>query len=266
MVGSAVSLPIKNRSTARSEVRLRVDSLTLAQGTESLSFQIARGEILGIAGVAGNGQTELARALTGLQPVHEARITLDQDNLHGLDATGFHLRGVAHIPEDRNHLGVVPSMSVEENFLLRWIDSSRFRRGPLLLWKKIRQAVERLVSEYRIATPSALTRTSLLSGGNVQKLILAREFSEKPRLIVAVHPTYGLDVQAIAQVHQAFLEEAAQGTAILLISEDLDELMALADRIAVLFEKRIIGIADRASAPGQQRYHYRGAASTDGGH
>jgi simple sugar transport system ATP-binding protein len=149
-------------------------------------------------------------------------------------------------------MGVVPSMSVEDNFALRWLDFREFHRGPLILRQRIHERALELIGRYRVSTPSLQTRVSLLSGGNVQRVILAREFAEKPELIVAVHPTYGLDVQAIAQVHQALLDQAAQGTAILLISEDLDELLALADRIAVLYEKRIIGLVDRAAVRAEQ--------------
>jgi ABC-type uncharacterized transport system ATPase subunit len=252
MVGHELGVPARKDSAAGSETRLQVDGLTLTDSSTPFSFKVGRGEILGIAGVAGNGQSELAQALTGLMPVGSARITLDNDSLDGLDAIGFRRMGVAHIPEDRNHMGVVPSMTVEENFLLRWLEIKSLCPRPFLNWKEIRRTVEQLIASYRIATPSPLTRTSLLSGGNVQKIILARELFEQPRLIVAVHPTYGLDVQATLQVHQCFLDQAGKGATIILISEDLEELMGLADRISVLFAYGIIGTAERASATIEQ--------------
>jgi general nucleoside transport system ATP-binding protein len=248
MMGSAVSLPAKPETVVRSEARLVVEQMTLGETAAPVSFQIASGEILGIAGVAGNGQSELAQTLTGLRHAGKAQITLDGYPLQGLDAKQFHARGVAHIPEDRNRLGIVPSMSVEENFLLRWINLVAFRMGPFLRLGKLRRAAENAVNAYSIVTPSVQTRTSLLSGGNIQKLIFARELSEKPQLIVAVHPTYGLDVQAIAQVHRCLLDQAANGAAVLLISEDLEELMLLSDCIAVLFNKQIIAKVARADA------------------
>jgi simple sugar transport system ATP-binding protein len=252
IVGSEVELPRRISGSGKKPERLRVDGLTLGVKTPPLSFAMARGEILGIAGIAGNGQAELAEALTGLRPTAGARIALDGEELGGKNATWFQQRGVAHIPEDRNHTGIVPSMSVEENFLLRWLHFKTFQKGPLLAWTTIRREVIRLIGEYQVSTPSPDTRAGLLSGGNVQKLILARELFSGPRLMVAMHPTYGLDVRAIAQVHQSFLDQAAQGTCILLISEDLDELFALADRVAVLFEKRWMGVLDREVADRHQ--------------
>jgi simple sugar transport system ATP-binding protein len=248
MIGSELAPPAPRAAAAESSVRLRVDGLRLGPRAGPVSFSVHRGEIFGIAGVAGNGQVELAQALTGLRPAGGARIALDGDDLEGLDPIGFREKGVAHIPEDRNHLGVVPSMTVEENVLLCWLHRPSFRRGPLLAWKDIGRVATDLIERYRIATPSRLTRTSLLSGGNVQKLILGRELLDRPRLIIAVHPTYGLDVQATAQVHRCFLEEAAEGAAVILISEDLEEIMSLSDRIGVLFNRTLMGIAPRAEA------------------
>jgi general nucleoside transport system ATP-binding protein len=252
MVGAAVICPAKPETAVRPETRLKVEQMVLAEGADPFSFEIASGEILGIAGVAGNGQSELAETLSGLRHSEKARIILDGCPLQGCGSREFHLRGVAHIPEDRNRMGIVPSMSVEENFLLRWINNPMFQAGPFLRLRRLRGAVEKAVLAYSIVTPSAWTRTSLLSGGNIQKLIFARELSEKPHLVVAVHPTYGLDVQAISQVHQCLLDQAAAGAAILLISEDLDELMLLSDRIAVLFNKQMIAQVNRAHAQMEQ--------------
>jgi general nucleoside transport system ATP-binding protein len=252
MIGAAVICPTKPETAVRPEMRLMVEKMVLAEGAAPFSFEIASGEILGIAGVAGNGQSELAETLSGLRNSGKARITLDGRPLQGCGSREFHLRGVAHIPEDRNRMGIVPSMSVQENFLLRWINSSMFRAGPFLRLRRLRRAVEKAILAYSIVTPSVRTRTSLLSGGNIQKLILARELSEKPHLVIAVHPTYGLDVQAISQVHRCLLDQAAAGAAILLISEDLDELMLLSDRIAVLFNKQMIAQINRADAQMEQ--------------
>ena len=252
MMGREIPFTATWTQPPESAPRLRVDGLALADGSEPISFKIGRGEILGIAGIAGNGQKELAHALTGLQPVGTARITLDEDDLDGRNATGFREKGVAHIPEDRNHMGVVPSMSVEENVLLCRLPRKSFRRGPLLAWKEIGRVTDGLIGEYQIATPSRGTQTSLLSGGNVQKLILARELLDQPRLIVAVHPTYGLDVQATLQVHQYFGEQARRGAAVLLISEDLEEVMTLSHRIGVLFRNKLVAIVQREEATVEQ--------------
>jgi ABC-type uncharacterized transport system ATPase subunit len=252
MVGRTVTPPRRPPRTADDEVALRVEEIRLGPRSPPLSFAINRGEILGIAGVAGNGQSELAMCLTGLMRVRTGKLELCGEDLAGLDAARFRQAGVAHIPEDRNRMGIVPSMTVEENFSLRWLDVPQFHRGPVIRRGQVRRRATELISEYHIAAPSPRTRVSLLSGGNVQRLILARELTGRPHLIVAVHPTYGLDVQAIAQVHQALLDQAALGTAVVLISEDLQELMALADRIAVLFEKRIIGMTHRRAVQLEQ--------------
>jgi general nucleoside transport system ATP-binding protein len=233
-------------------VALRVEGLRLGREGPPLSFSVNRGEILGFAGVAGNGQAELAELMTGLARMRSGVVELNGRQLAGLGAAQFRRAGVAHIPEDRNRMGVVPSMTIEENFTLRWLDSPECHRGPLLLRGTMRRNAAGLMGEYRMSADSPRLRTSLLSGGNVQRLILARELVGSPELVVAVHPTYGLDVQAIAQVHQALLDQAARGAAILLISEDLDELLALADRIAVLYDRRIIGCTERAVAQLEQ--------------
>ncbi len=248
MMGREITFTVSPPVSGEGRARLRVDGLALASDSSPISFTIGSGEILGIAGVAGNGQRELAHALTGLQSTGTARITLDERDLKGRNVAGFRENGTAHIPEDRNDMGVVPSMTVEENVLLCWLHRKAFRKGPFLAWKKIGETAESLIQDYQIATPSRRTRCSLLSGGNVQKLVLARELLESPRLIVAVHPTYGLDLQATAQVHRYLCETAAKGTSILLISEDLVEVMTLSHRIGVLFNKRLMGVVARDEA------------------
>jgi len=211
-------------------------------GLKGVSFDLRKGEVLGVAGVAGNGQGELIEVLTGLRKVTKGAVTLDDRDITGLDAKGLLEAGVAHIPEDRNHMGVVPSLSVAENLVLRQYRHKPFSKGALLDWQAVRQFADSSIAEYEVATPSQDTPTRLLSGGNVQKLILARELSGKPKLVVAAHPTYGLDVAAAALTHNVLLEQRKRGAGVLLVSEDLDELLKLADRIAVLFAGRLMGV------------------------
>jgi len=213
------------------------------RGREALhgvSFEVRRGEILGVAGVAGNGQRELTQVLTGLRPPSAGRVTLSGRPITHLGAAARFDLGVAHIPEDRNHMGVVGGMSVSENLMLR---GYRRTKGPLLDERGARRRAEAAISTYRIAAPSPDTPVRLLSGGNVQKVILARELEGEPALIVAAHPTYGLDVSAAEQTRALLLAQRARGAGVLLVSEDLDELLDLSDRILVLFAGKVAGTA-----------------------
>jgi simple sugar transport system ATP-binding protein len=206
-----------------------------------ISFQVQAGEILGLAGVAGNGQRELAEVLTGLR--HPTSGAMDFSKI-SLDAHTHWLelgQQLAHVPEDRAAVGTVSSLSVAENLILK-----RFNRPPIADgWSinsiAVRQNAVKLVDDYNIATPTVETPVGMLSGGNLQKVILAREISGHPTLMVAVHPTRGLDVGATEAVHKLLVEQRDTGTALLLISEDLDELLSLSDRLAVIYEGRIVG-------------------------
>jgi len=240
MVGRTVSFERKRQSNpGDSPVVLEVLNLQ-ARSSRNLpalrgvSFEIRRGEILGIAGVAGNGQSELVEVLAGLRSPEAGSVRLEGRPLLPHPARLFAL-GVAHIPEDRIQMGTVPSMSVAENLALRTFDRPPLARGALLNPAAFLAQAEARVREYAIATPSPHTPSRLLSGGNIQKVILARELAGKPQLILAVHPTYGLDIGATEQVHRVLLEKTQQGAAVLLVSEDLEELLSLCDRIGVLY-------------------------------
>ncbi len=208
---------------------------------QGVSFAVHRYEIVGIAGVAGNGQRELAEVITGLRPATSGRVLL-----RGHDVTNRSPRqaielGLSHIPEDRMHTGLIANMSVSDNLVLK-----AYRRPPLsrlgfLIQRAIRRFVARLIRDFEIATPSPTTQVKGLSGGNLQKAILAREITAGGDLMVAVHPTRGLDVGATEWVQRKLLQERQKGAAILLISGDLDEIMAISDRVIVLYEGRIMG-------------------------
>jgi general nucleoside transport system ATP-binding protein len=205
-----------------------------------LTLELKHGEILGVAGVAGNGQAELTHILTGLHKVTKGTIKLDNQDLTTLTAKGSFEAGVAHIPEDRNHMGIVPSMTVAENMVLRQYRYKPFNKTGLLDWKAVDTFADKAIKDYEVSTPSKDTVTRLLSGGNVQKVILARELSGQPKLVVAAHPTYGLDVSATALTHDLLLKQRERGAAVLLVSEDLDELFKLSDRIAVMFAGQVV--------------------------
>ena len=225
-----------------------------SRGTRALndvSFTLNHGEVLGVAGVAGNGQTELIEVLAGLLTPDAGRLELDGQPLLGGPAERFAL-GVAHIPEDRIHMGTVPSMSVAENLSLRQYACAPLSRGGMRDLNAQNAMAGREVQAYSISTPDVSTPTRLLSGGNIQKVILARELAGNPRLILAVHPTYGLDIGATDQVHSVLLSKTEEqlggtdiqgsgGAGVLIVSEDLEELMGLSDRVAVLYHGQLLG-------------------------
>jgi simple sugar transport system ATP-binding protein len=215
---------------------------------QGVSLTVSQYEILGVAGVAGNGQRELAEVITGLRPATRGRVLLD-----GHDVTNQRPRraidlGLSHVPEDRMHTGLIANMTVRDNLVLK-----DYRRPPLsrlgfLIQRAINRYSDRLIQDFEIATPSRETMVKGLSGGNLQKAILAREITAGGDLMVAVHPTRGLDIGATEWVQRRLLEQRQMGAAILLISEDLDELLAVSDRIAVIYEGRIMGIVPAEEA------------------
>jgi ABC-type uncharacterized transport system ATPase subunit len=213
-----------------------------------VEFDIRAGEILGVAGVAGNGQAELVEVVSGLRRPERGRMTISGRDVTELGVRALLDNGVALIPEDRNRMGTVPAMSVAENLVLRQYRKKPYDRGGLIDWRAVSGFARRSIDQYEIATPNQTTRARLLSGGNVQKLILARELAGEPRLVVAAHPTYGLDVGAAALTHDLLLRQRERGAAVLLVSEDLDELLQLADRILVLSQGRVAGIVSAGAA------------------
>lgn len=217
-----------------------------------VDFEIRAGEILGVAGVAGNGQAELVEVVSGLRKPDQGRFTILGRDVTELGVRALLDSGVALIPEDRNRMGTVPAMSVAENLVLRQYRKEPYARRGIIDWGAVGGFAERSIDRYEIATPDKGTRARLLSGGNVQKLILARELSGEPRLVVAAHPTYGLDVGAAALTHQLLLQQRERGAAVLLVSEDLDELLQLADRILVMSKGRVAGIVTSAEADREQ--------------
>jgi general nucleoside transport system ATP-binding protein len=211
-------------------------------------LRVDTGEILGLAGVSGNGQRELAEALAGVREVSSGSV-----EVLGTDLTHAHLNvrvraGVSFIPEERMRDGAIREFSVEENLFLRDHESVQFRRWLFLRFGEMQRHATRLVEEYAVKTPSLDTPLRNLSGGNIQKLILARELFRKPTVLIASQPTRGVDIGASEYIHQRLLAQRDAGTAILLISEDLDEIRELSDRVAVIYAGRIVGVLDRDEA------------------
>jgi general nucleoside transport system ATP-binding protein len=217
-------------------------------GLRAVSLSVRAGEIVAVAGVAGNGQRELAEAIAGIRPRTAGSISVDGRRLRGGDPREALAASVAYVPEDRLGTGVAPNLSIASNLVLRSYRGSQVSRGPLLRLRRIRERAQELIDRHRIAAPSPQVAARVLSGGNLQKVVLAREFSGRPRLLVAAAPTRGLDVGAIETVHAYLNDAAADGVGVLLISEDLDEILSLADRIAVMYEGEIVGEMSRAAA------------------
>jgi simple sugar transport system ATP-binding protein len=239
------------------DVMLRVDGLTVAgdrggPALEEVSLSIRSGEIVGVAGVAGNGQRELAEALYGLRTPVAGSIDVGGKALELGDPRAAIAASVAHVPEDRLGTGLAPGLTVASNVVLKSYRDAPVSRGPWLALRRMREAARALVRRYEISTPSTETPVRNLSGGNLQKLVLGREFEGTPRVLIAAQPTRGLDVGAIETIHDYLRQAAAGGVAILLISEDLDELRALADRILVMYEGAVVGELDAATATIEQ--------------
>jgi simple sugar transport system ATP-binding protein len=211
------------------------------QAIKGLSLQVRAGEIVGIAGVAGNGQSELAQVITGLRKSTCGRVLINGEDIVNRSPREAIKRQVAHVPEDRNGVGSAPSLSLAENLIMKKYREAPVGTGWVLNRLVIRKQATELKASYDIAAPNIDVQARLLSGGNLQKAILAREMSAKPKIIVAVQPTRGLDVGAIEAVQRVLLAERARGTAILLFSEELEEVMSLSDRIAVIYEGQIMG-------------------------
>jgi ABC-type uncharacterized transport system ATPase subunit len=225
------------------------------RGTEALrgiDLEICSGEIVGLAGVSGNGQREMAECLAGVRKITVGTVLLDS-----LDTTRLSLKervdaGLAYIPEERMRDGAIRDFSVQENVFLHDHAAPRFTHGIFLDFGRMAAFARELVSNFNVKTPGLNTLIKNLSGGNIQKLIMARELSREPKVLIAAQPTRGVDIGATEYIHQRLLQQRESGTAILLISEDLDEIRTLSDRIAVIYEGQIIGVVKRDQATVEQ--------------
>lgn len=213
-----------------------------------LSLEVHGGEIVGIAGVSGNGQRELAETIAGLRPLVSGDIQVRGKSIARLRVAQRLDAGIAYIPEERMKHGTIGAFTVAENAILQMHGKPPYSRGTLMHFRTIKRHAEDLIERFNIKTPSASTAIKNLSGGNIQKLILARELSRKPDVLIAAQPTRGVDISATEYIHQVLIEQRGTGTAILLISEDLDEIMALSDRIAVIYEGRIVRVFEHDQA------------------
>ncbi|HSJ52347.1 MAG TPA: ABC transporter ATP-binding protein [Anaerolineae bacterium] len=246
MVDRPVLFALEREAQAPGEAVLVVDDLS-AQNDKGLpalrgiSFEVRAGEVLGLAGVAGNGQRELAEVITGLRPATGGRILLNNQNVTNKPPRRSLDLGLSHVPEDRVHVGLIANMAVSDNLILKGYRRPPLSRLGFLVKKAIARFAGRLIEDYQIDTPGPASQMKGLSGGNLQKALLAREISHAPRAMIAMQPTRGLDVGAIEAVHRLLLDLRRSGAAILLVSEELDEITSLSDRIAVIYEGQIMG-------------------------
>ena len=253
MVGREVGFAPDRGNVEIAEVRLQLDQVTCGSdrgtpGLRGVSLEVRSGEILGVAGVSGNGQRELADSVTGLRKVTGGKVFLEGKEITNLAPGDITDRMLSYIPEERMRDGMISDFTIAENMILREHHKMPYSRYGFLSLRDISKHAEDLIKQFHVKTPSQETHAKNLSGGNIQKVVLAREISRNPRAIIAAQPTRGLDIGATEYVREQLLVERRKGAAIMLISEDLDEILALSDRIAVIYEGQVMDIVPRADA------------------
>lgn len=249
MVGREVHFKTEKKTATPKEAVLTIKELVVedSRGVEavsSLDLSVRAGEIVGIAGVDGNGQTELIEAITGLRKIKSGSITLKNQELSTLSTRKIMESGIGHIPQDRHKHGLVLDYTIGENIGLQTYYQKPMSKSGILNYKEMYKKAKELIAEYDVRTPSEYTQARSLSGGNQQKAIIAREVDRSPELLIAAQPTRGLDVGAIEFIHKKLIEERDKGRAVLLVSLELDEVINLSDRIAVIYEGKIVDIVD----------------------
>lgn len=253
MVGRPVDLVLEKAASQTTDLVLDVTDLTIANqlnqvAVENVYFQVYRGEVLGVAGVQGNGQTELVEAITGLRKVESGSIKLMNEEIANTTPRKITELGCAHVPEDRQKDGLVLSFPVYENLILNMYYNSPYSRGIQMHWDKALENADQLIEDFDIRTPNSETKVGSLSGGNQQKVIVARELSRPINLLVASQPTRGLDVGSIEYIHKQILKRRDDGVAVLLVSTELDEILQLSDRIAVMYRGSIVAVVSAKEA------------------
>ena len=253
MVGREIGFSPDRGNVQKGECCLQLEDLSCGSdrgtpGLRGVSLELCSGEILGVAGVSGNGQRELAETVTGLRKITGGRVILEGEDVTGFAPGDLTERMLSYIPEERMRDGMIKNFSIAENMVLREHHKQPFSRSGFLKLRDISIHSDELIKKFHVKTPSRDTLAKNLSGGNIQKVVLAREISRDPRVIIAAQPTRGLDIGATEYVREQLLEQRLKGAAVMLISEDLDEILALSDRIAVLYEGQIMDIVPREDA------------------
>jgi ABC-type uncharacterized transport system ATPase subunit len=257
MVGRPVILQYNQPPLEAGEILLDIQNITVSgdrggDAIKDFSLSVRAGEILALAGVSGNGQRELAEALAGLRPIQHGRVLLAGKDVTHSSPTEHIEAGQSYIPEERMRDGAIKDFSVSDNLVLEDHGKTPFSRGIFLDFNAIARHSRTMIEKFNVKTPNLDTPLKNLSGGNIQKLIMARELSRQPKVLIAAQPTRGVDIGASEYIHQRLLDQRQAGTATILISEDLDEIRALSDRIAVIYEGRIVGIVDTKDSTLQQ--------------
>ncbi len=253
MVGRDVELTVVKEPASPGEIVLSIENLHVRDDRQHMavrgvSLEVRAGEIVVLAGVQGNGQTELVEAIVGLRAADLGRIRIGDKDVTAASPRRVSDLGVAHVPEDRMRDGLIAQMTVAENFILDTYHREPYSRHGSLQAVAIKEGAERGVADYDVRTPSIETLAGSLSGGNQQKVVVAREFSRPVKLVVAAQPTRGLDVGSIEYIHKRIVEQRDQGAAVLIVSTELDEVLAVGDRIAIMLGGRVVGVLEGAEA------------------
>ncbi len=249
MIGRDVIFQIEKEPMQRSTKVISVENIVVKgdkdlEVVKNISFDIYRNEIFGIAGVSGNGQREMVEAITGLRRVESGQIFIEDMDITNQSARCIYDSGIAHVPEERIKFGIAPGLCLYDNAILKQHHKKKYANKFFLAYSKIKAHAQTLLTDFKVLAPSINVQTKNLSGGNIQKLILGREINESPSLLVASHPTYGLDVGATEYLRNQLLQRRKEGGAVLLVSEDLEEIFELCDRIAVMFRGEFMGILE----------------------
>jgi len=267
MVGREVIMTRELVDVERGPARLTLETITCNsdRGTPALrgvSLTVHSGEIFGLAGISGNGQRELAESITGLREVTGGKVTFEEEDITHLRPSAITERMLSYIPEERMRDGMIKDFTISENMILREHYIPPYAEKGFLMLKTIARHSENLITKFRIKTPSRETKAGSLSGGNIQKVVLAREISRNPRVIIAAQPTRGLDVGSIEFIHRQIIGIRDRGAAVLLVSAELDEILSLADRIGVLYRGTLVGVFDGASTTREQLGYLMATGST----
>ncbi|WP_300459322.1 ABC transporter ATP-binding protein [Desulfobacula sp.] len=249
MVGRDVVFNINRERLTRGERVLSIENLNVFgekgfQVVKNISFDLFKNEIFGIAGVSGNGQRELAEAITGIRPIASGKVTINGKDITNTSPRHIYDNGVSHVPEERIRFGIAPGLFLYDNAILKQHHLKKFSKRYFLNYSQVKHHTNTIVDRFKVSTHSINNQIRNLSGGNIQKLILGREISEQPQLLVASHPTYGLDVGATEFLRKHLLHLRKQGSSVLLFSEDLEEIFELCDRVAVIFQGEFMAILD----------------------
>ncbi|MDG2112381.1 MAG: ATP-binding cassette domain-containing protein, partial [Actinomycetota bacterium] len=257
MVGRPVKLAPDKPEVEAGQGRLQINGLVVPgdRGTDAVrevDLEVRAGEILGVAGVSGNGQRELAEAIAGLRAPTAGRVSIDGVDVTGAPPLRVRVAGLSYVPEERMRDGAIGEFSVAENLMLLDHGKAPFSSRGLVRRGVVKEHCEELVERFAVKTPDIETATSSLSGGNIQKVIMARELEGDPAVLIAAQPTRGVDIGAAEYIHERLVAQREAGTAIVVISEDLDEVLGLADRVAVMYDGGVVAVLDRAECTVQK--------------